>query len=146
MNHISNAHAKFLDDYACSQAIFSEYCKDFDLDPKIALSISAGFAGGMRMGKTCGAVTGALMVLGLKYIGQQPETPEGRQKVYEAVTKFTKRFHEINGSTDCKELLSVDISTSTGLQLAKEKNLFRTVCPKFITDSASLLEELLHES
>jgi C_GCAxxG_C_C family probable redox protein len=142
MNHRANAHAKFLDNYACSQAIFSEYCKDFDIDPKIALSVSAGFAGGMRMGKTCGAVAGALMVLGLRYSGPHPETPEGRQKVYEAVTTFTKRFYEINGSTDCKELLAVDISTAEGMEMAKEKNLFRTVCPKFITDAASLLEEI----
>ncbi len=142
MSHIANAHAKFLDNYACSQAIFSEYCKDFDIDPKIALSVSAGFAGGMRMGRTCGAVTGALMVLGLRYSGQEPETPEGRQKVSDAVTTFTKRFHEINGSTDCKELLAVDISTSEGMEIAKKKNLFRTACPKFIIDAASLLEEL----
>ncbi len=86
------------------------------------------------------------MVLGLRYIEQQPETPEGRKKVSEAVTIFTNRFAERNGSTECKELLSVDISTAEGLQLAKEKNLFRTICPKFITDAASLLEEIANES
>jgi len=53
------------------------------------------------------------MVLGLRYIGQQPETPEGRKKVSEAVTIFTNRFAERNGSTECKELLSVDISTAS---------------------------------
>jgi len=146
MNHIQNARDNFLAEYACSQSIISEYCIKFNLDQKIALSISAGFAGGMRMGKTCGAVTGALMVLGLKFVGPEPEKPEGRKKVYETVKTFTNSFKEINGSTDCRELLSVDISTAGGLQIAKDKKLFRTVCPKLITDSATILEGIINES
>ena len=146
MSHNQKAQDKFFGEYACSQSILSEYSIYYDVDPKIALSISAGFAGGMYMGKTCGAVTGAIMVLGLKYAGQRPETPEGRKNVKEAVIKFTELFKSLNGSTECKDLLSVDISTSLGQQIAKEKNLFRTVCPKFIKDSASILEQIINES
>lgn len=146
MSRIQKAQDKFLDNYACSQAIFSVYCKNYDIDPQVALSLSAGFAGGMCMGKTCGAVTGAVMVLGLKYGGQQPETPQGRRNVKEAVCHYTELFKDMNGSTECKDLLSVDISTSQGKQVAKEKNLFRTVCPKLIKDSASILEQILNDS
>ena len=97
-------------------------------------------------GAILGAVTGAIMVLGLKFAGQQPETPEGRKTVKEAVIKFTELFKSLNGSTECKDLLSVDISTPLGQQKAKDKNLFRTVCPKFIKDSASILEQIINES
>lgn len=145
MNHNQKAQDKFFDEYACSQAILSEYCNYYDVDSQVALKISAGFAGGMCMGKTCGAVTGAIMVLGLKFAGQQPETPEGRKSVKEAVLKFTELFKSLNGSTECKDLLSVDISTPLGLQTAKEKNVFRTVCPKFIKDSASILEQIIND-
>ena len=61
---INNAVNKFLEAYACSQAILSEYCECFGLGTGTALKLDAGFAGGMQFCKTCGAVTGAIMVLG----------------------------------------------------------------------------------
>jgi C_GCAxxG_C_C family probable redox protein len=146
MNNIQIAEEKFLEEYACSQAIFSTYCEQFDIDPKIALSLSAGFGGGMCMGKTCGAVTGAIMVLGLVFGGYDSETSEGRKKIKEAIIKFTEKYKDINGSTECKELLSIDISTPEGFKVAMDKNLFKTICPKFIKDSATIIEEIINES
>ena len=51
MDRINNAVNKFLQEYACSQAILSEYCELFNLDLEPALRLAAGFAGGMRSGK-----------------------------------------------------------------------------------------------
>lgn len=146
MDRIHRAESKFLEGCACSQAIMSEYCEQFNLDHKTALNLSAAFAGGIRMGKTCGAVTGALMVLGLKFSKHASEKPEDRRKVYETVGEFTKKFIEINGSTECKDLLSFDISTAEGLQIAKDKNLFKTICPKFVKGAVELLESMIKNS
>lgn len=92
VKRIGNAVNKFTEDYACSQAVLSEYCEMFDLDRELSLKIAAGFAGRMHFGKTCGAVTGANMVLGLKFSGQDCEKPEGRACVYNAISGFTKKI------------------------------------------------------
>ncbi len=61
MSRVDNSVARFIDGYACSQAILIGYCDLFNLDHETALKLSTGFGGGMCMGKTCGAVTGAYM-------------------------------------------------------------------------------------
>lgn len=132
MDRIGNAVDKFNQGYACSQAILTEYCELFDLDNETALKLAAGFAAGMRNGRTCGAVTGAFMVLGLKFGDQNCVTADGRKKVYDAVVEFTKSFEQIHGSTDCEELLGCNVVTAEGMRKAKEENLFYTICPKLI--------------
>jgi C_GCAxxG_C_C family probable redox protein len=146
VDRINNAVDKFHKEYACSQAILSEYCELFNLDIEPALKIAAGFAGGMHFGKTCGAVTGAYMVLGLNFCGPNCEKPEGRKNVYDAICEFTKRFEEIHGSTSCEVLIGCNISTADGMRKAKEEKSFQTICPKFVQNSAELLEIMLKKS
>jgi C_GCAxxG_C_C family probable redox protein len=113
---------------------------------KTAMQISAGFAGGMRLEYTCGAVTGAFMVLGLRHSGEYCEAATGRADVYARVLDFTKRFRERNGSIVCRELLGSDISTPEGRQQAHERNLFKTTCVKMVEEAAGMLEEMQAES
>lgn len=143
MHRDTRAVDNFLDGYACSQAIFSTYSDLFDLDREQALKIAAGFAAGMRMAGTCGAVTGAYMVLGLKFSGQHGEKAEGRKPVYEAIDEFVARFVKVNGSLNCRDLLGCDISTPGGLEKAKEGEMFKKVCPRFVKSSAEILEDML---
>jgi C_GCAxxG_C_C family probable redox protein len=127
---------------ACSQAILGVYGEPLGLPRKTAMQIAAGFAGGMRLGETCGAVTGALMVLGLRHGSESCETAAGRAGVYARVGEFTKRFRRQNGSLVCRELLGCDISTPEGMKQAQERNLFRTTCVKIVESAAAILEEM----
>lgn len=145
MTKVLEAERRFIEGYACSQAVFSTYCDEYNIDPQIALRLSAGFGGGICMGKTCGAVTGAVLVIGLALGENNSETSDGRKKIKESVIKFTTQFKKLNNSADCKELLSLDISTPEGMKKAIEKNLFKTICPKFIRDSCETLEEILND-
>jgi C_GCAxxG_C_C family probable redox protein len=145
LDRINNAVEKFNKGYACSQAIFTEYCGLFDIDSEKALKLSAGFAGGMRNGKTCGAVTGAFMVLGLKFGNANCEKADGRKNVYDAVVEFTKNFEQLYDSTDCKDLLGCNVGTVDGMRKAKEEKLFNTICPKFIKSAAEILEGMLNK-
>jgi C_GCAxxG_C_C family probable redox protein len=128
---------------ACSQAILATYGLRYGLARRQAMELGSGFAGGMRMGKMCGAVTGSVMVLGLRYAGADCDQPGGREKVYEAVRRFTSTFRERHGSPLCKELLGVDISTPEGMEAAIEKNLFREICPNLVQSAAEILEQIL---
>lgn len=94
------------------------------------------------MGETCGAVTGAFMVIGLKYGATLGEDKASKEKTHQVVREFAEKFASRNGSIACKELLGCDLSTPEGNAQAKEKNLFYTVCPKFVKDAAEILEEI----
>jgi len=106
------------------------------------MQIAAGFAGGMRQGETCGAVTGAFMVLGLRHCSTDCERPAGRSKAYARVVGSADRFKKRNGSLTCRDLLGCDISTAEGLKQAKEQGLFETTCVQMVTDAAEILEEM----
>ena len=129
---------------SCSQAIMAAYAPTLGLDRDTALKIASGFGGGMgRMAETCGAVTGAFMVLGLKQGWVSGEEVAGREKTYETIREFARRFRQRHGTIVCRELLKCDISTPEGLQDARQRQLFTTVCHKVVADAAEVLEELL---
>ena len=142
MSRISTATQLFSDGCACSQAILAAFSEPLGLAHRTAMQIGSGFAGGMRSGETCGAVTGAFMVLGLRYAGEDCGKAAGRAEVYAKVEAFTRNFQSKNGSMACRELLGCDISTPEGLKQAKEQNLFKTTCVRMVQDAATILEEM----
>ena len=128
---------------ACSQAIVSQYGPLVGLPVEQGMKLASGFAGGMRLAQTCGAVTGAFMVLGLKYAGSDCDQREGRENVYNALRRFTVKFQERNHTVVCKDLLGCDISTPEGAQRATREGLFRSICPRLVQDAAEILDEML---
>ncbi len=143
MNRIDLAVSFYNKGGNCSQAVLAAYSEQFGFSCDKAFSLGAGFGGGMRMGRTCGAVTGAFMVLGLKNGAAGPEDKEAKDKTYEMVKEFTKRFTSRNGSVSCKELLGCDITSEEGMKIANEKDLFSTLCPKLVREAAEIIEEML---
>lgn len=137
----------FLNGFNCAQAVFSTYCNELGLETEMALRIAGSFGGGMgHIGETCGAVTGAFMLIGLKYGKVRVEDNTAKEKTYALVQEFTRKFVEIHGSVKCKELLGCDISIQEEMQQAREKQLFTTICPKLVKDSSEIVEELLELS
>lgn len=128
---------------ACSQAVLGVYGPRYGLDEGKGMRVAAGFAGGMRLAETCGAVTGAFMVFGLAFCGDGCRTAEGRKAAYGAVTSFAKKFSDRHGSLVCRDLLGCDISTPEGAREATEKGLFRSKCVELVRDAAELVEETL---
>ena len=130
--------------FNCAQAILSTYCKDFGLGKETALKLSCGLGGGMgRLGNVCGAVSGAFLVIGLKYGKFLPDDRESKEKTYALVHEFGKRFIEKNQTTNCHELLQIDL-----LHGDKEtiKERVREICPHVVKDAAEILESILFDS
>ncbi len=136
----------FQEGCACSQAILVAYGAEFGIRRQAALNIAAGFAGGMREGGTCGAVTGAYMVLGLAFGGQHAETAKDRAGVYDVIRLFGNHFRQKHKTLVCNHLLGVDISTKEGMKQAREQDLFKTSCVDFVRTAAEILEQLLPEN
>ena len=83
------------------------------------------------------------MLIGLKYGKVNEEDSAAKEKTYNLVQEFTKRFIAINSSVKCKVLLGYDMSIPEELNVVMEKQLFNTVCPKLVRDSSEIIEELL---
>ena len=118
---------------------FGEAC---GIDRETALKLGRGFGSGMGLGKTCGALTGAFLILGLKVQDAKHEK-EARYRTYDLVREFVRRFEAIHGTSRCSDLLGVDMATESGRRKAQERKLFQTLCPIFLKDAATLLQEML---
>lgn len=143
-NRIKIALDCFNERLSCSQAVLSAFAPELGLDKKTALRVACAFGGGMaRMGQTCGAVTGAFMVIGLRYGDINPDPNESKERTYQVTREFVERFKSIHGSIICKDLIGLDISTEEGRKSAIDMNIFKTRCTRFVQDAAAILEELI---
>ncbi|MFX1284169.1 MAG: C-GCAxxG-C-C family protein [Promethearchaeota archaeon] len=143
MNNVENAVSCFKTKFNCSQAIFSTYGPKLGIDRGSCLKIAEIFGGGMAyMGNVCGAVTGAFMVIGLKYGRKRDNDEQAKEKAYDAATRFVEEFKTRNGTIMCRELIDFDLSTPEQRELAREKNIFDK-CQKFVQDSAEILEKII---
>ena len=129
--------------FSCSQAVFSTLAPELGIDEESALKISSAFGGGMmRHGEVCGAVTGSLMTLGLKFGSDRPDSEE---KVREVSQELMRQFKEKNGSLLCKELLGYHLIIPEEREKAKESGVFGKVCPHLVFQATELTEELMNE-
>lgn len=141
---VEAAVACFREGFNCSQAIVSTWGGEFGLERETALRAAAGFGGGMGgLGEVCGAVTGALIVIGLKHGRTEAKDKETKEKNSSMVRAFAGRFRSRNGSLLCRELLGCDLTTPEGAEAARQKGLFAERCPRFVRDAAEILEDVL---
>ena len=114
INHAKRAEELFLEGYNCAQAVFLAFNDLTGLDFETAARLSSPFGGGMgRMREVCGAVSGALMVLGLLKGYSDPKDQAAKREHYALVQEFARRFKEERGSIICRELLA-NVKTSPG--------------------------------
>lgn len=124
----------------CAQSVLLSFSDELQISRNTALRMALGFGGGMAMGKTCGAVTGAYMVLGLKADYEGKTIQEVKAETKAAILRFNELFIAKHGSLQCKKLLGVDISTPEGASEANQKNLYNTVCSELVESAAEILE------
>jgi C_GCAxxG_C_C family probable redox protein len=143
MKNIDRARAMFQQGYNCSQVVLAACGPGLGLDEASCLKVSAAFGGGMcRSAGTCGAVTGGLMAVGLRYGGVTIADPSRKADVYARGQDFLARFRAKHGSIVCRDLLGCDLSTPAGLQQAKEQNLHEEVCSGLVCDAVAILNEM----
>lgn len=146
MNKPDQAVECFNAKFSCSQAVFSAYAPDFGMDKETALKVAGAFGGGIaRLGDACGAVTGALMAIGLKYGKTKAEDEAAKEKTYLFSQEFIEEFKSRNGTVICRELTGCDMSSPEGLQKFKESNMHQTRCVKLVRDAAEILERFYQE-
>jgi C_GCAxxG_C_C family probable redox protein len=132
--------------FLCSQAVLSTYSEQLGLDNLTAKKISCAFGAGLsRLGLTCGAVSGACMVIGLKYGKTIASDNDSKEKTYLLTQKFVAEFTKRNGTINCKDLLGYDLGNPEEYSEARDKGLFVNFCTKLVRDASEILEELIAE-
>lgn len=127
--------------YNCAQATFAALAERFGLDEGQALRIAAAFGGGIaRSGDICGALSGALMALGLNR-GSVETSPEIKDAMYQRAKALIAAFSESCGATNCRDLLGFDLSTPEGAALAATRNTHKTICENLVKTAIALAAE-----
>ena len=144
MSNIEKAVERFKGGLKCSQAIVATYCSALGLEEEIGVKVAAAFGGGMgHTGKTCGAITGAMMVIGLHCSKEGCSTAQAKARSYTLASELMKTFQTRHVYTNCKDLVGQDLSTDEGMRTAREDDLFGTLCAAFVYSAAKILEEML---
>lgn len=144
MTKSDDALASFMQRFTCSAAVFSAFSGELGLDPDTAKKIGCGFGAGIsKTGNICGAVSGAIMVIGLKYGKADAGDEEATKKTRALVRQFMEEFTAKNGSVNCTDLLGFDLSDPEEYARARESGLFLTKCPVLVGDASDILEKIL---
>ncbi len=140
----SEAKAYFDQHYNCAQSAFAPFAETLGMDLDLALKIATPFGGGMgHAGQVCGAVSGALMVIGLAR-GITEYDQAKKYACYDLAKQFQARFREAHGSLTCPGLLGYDIGDPQELAHVREENLFHSLCPQLVGDAARIVGALLN--
>ncbi|WP_321506642.1 C-GCAxxG-C-C family protein [uncultured Methanoregula sp.] len=144
MTKSDDAVASYRKRFTCSAAVFSAFSGDLGLDPDMAKKIACGFGAGIsKTGNTCGAVSGAILVIGLKYGKTVADDDAATEKTRALVRQFIHEFTEKNGSINCTELLGYNLNNPEEFARARDSGIFVTKCTPLVRDAADILEKIL---
>ncbi|MBO4339532.1 MAG: C_GCAxxG_C_C family protein [Clostridia bacterium] len=144
-DYAKTAEELFKNGCNCSQAVLLAFSDVTGLDDETALKLASSFGGGMgRMREVCGAVSGALMVLGIAKGYSDLSDAEAKKEHYALVQEFARCFKEENGSIICRELLA-GVKTEEGTVPEKRTDEYykKRPCGELCFTAAKITEELL---
>lgn len=137
MTRSDDAIAIFKDGYNCAQAVLAAYGPDYGLQREMAFRVSSVFGSGIaRTGDMCGAVTGALMVLSLRYCTGKPKGIIPKP-VHKKARKFLQQFEKESGTCNCNALRGFDP------HIGKYVKGNYSGCEGLVLRACQLLEDLL---
>lgn len=146
MDHAEKAVAFYNQKFNCSQGIFAAFAPELGIDEKTALKLGTNLGSGARSAQICGAVSGALLVLGLKYGHCEVGDMESKFHSYSKAEDFLHRFREKRGTIVCRELLGLDLTKPEDMKVIQEQNIFYTTCVDIVRCAAETLDEIMNEA
>lgn len=141
--HAGLAERAFQSGFNCAQSLVQAFSAGIPGGAEQAVRAATALGGGIaRTGQMCGAITGALLVIGLRHGSSEPDRA-AKERVYAESQEFIRRFVELHGTSCCAELIGCDLSTEAGRAFAREHQVHRMVCSLLVRDAARLLEEMI---
>jgi len=144
-NKTEAAIQKFTSGYNCAQSVLFSFSDDIGIDKNSALKIACGFGAGMgRKGEICGAVTGGIITIGMKYGRGEDNGYDATEKTYLKTRELMDKFEAKYGTCICRELLNgCDLATKEGQLYFRENDLFNSTCKKCVASVVQILEEII---
>ncbi len=143
MNRSQHAGELFLSGYNCAQSVLLSFADDLKFSKELAQKLAAGFGGGMgKQQETCGAVTGAIMVLGLLRGEEVNNNEELKAAAYGSVKELSRDFISAYKTTQCRELIGCDLNTPEGSEKFKEEKIMENVCAGCVRKAVEIVEDL----
>ena len=140
---IDKAMARFGADYNCAQSVFMTFLEHKGLGFKEAVHVAAGLGGGVGLqGKTCGAVTGGVLAIGVLNGQKISNLGDSKNDTYGLTIRFLKKFKKEFSTQMCSDLIGIDISDPKQLQAALDSGHFQKLCPKFVEGAIRILLEM----
>ena len=144
-DHVSRAEELFRSGFNCAQAVACAFCDVTGLEASEAARMASSFGGGMgRLREVCGAVSGALLVLGLCMGYDDPTDNAAKAQHYKLVQEFARRFKEENGSLICRELLQGVPTVPGDTPEPRGEGFYKKrPCVELVRHAAQITDELL---
>ncbi len=143
------AHENFKKGYSCAQAVACSFSKELDMEEADVARMVSCFGAGMgKMREVCGAVSGALFVMGVLKGYGDPAATEEKAALYARVQDFGSRFRTEHGTLICRELLkNIALKNEhTSVPDARSEEYYRVrPCVRFVETSARILDEMLND-
>ena len=135
----------FKNGFNCSQSVLSVFAEDVGLTKDCCFRVASPFGSGIaRMQETCGAISGALMVIGLRYGKGEHGLEADKANAYKLSQLLIDKFKVRHQSINCLELLdNLDINTPEGMAEIHKRELFRCKCSKYVQDAVEIAESIL---
>lgn len=135
---------QFMKGYDCSQVVLSHFAQKLGITEDLANQVAACFGGGMMQADACGAFTGALMAIGLKYGHYDAENLAAQKGVMmEKCGAFKEKFAQNHPSCKCLDIIGYNVTTPEGFQRAIDSGDMMTICPKLVKEVIEILDEIM---
>ena len=137
---------QFMKGFDCSQVVLSYFSDRLGISTDQANKIAACFGGGMMQADACGAFTGALMAIGLKYGHYDAENLAAQKGVMmPKYGEFKEKFARMYPSCKCLDIIGYNVTTPEGFQRAIDSGDMMTICPKVVKEVIGILDDIIEK-
>lgn len=139
---VEEAVSRFNEGYNCAQSVLLAVQKFWDMENPLEPKVASGFGGGIgRRGSVCGALTGGVIAIGLRY-GTNTPSSNAREQAYSKALEFYERFEKECGSVLCRDLIGYDLTNPEELEAARSADTFRQKCVHIIGKAVEALIDM----
>jgi len=134
----------FEDHYNCAESVILAGQELLGANRRIPFSVGTTLGAGIaRQGMMCGAITGALILVGLAHGRSSPQEKDMYERAMVTAGEILERFRREHGSLACRELVGLDLNDPSERQRFNDDPERRERCKSFVKTAARLLEQTL---
>ena len=139
---VEEAVSHFKEGYNCAQSVLLAMQRFWEVENPLVPKVASAFGGGIgRRGSLCGALTGGVIAIGLRYGTNTPRS-KTREQAYSMALEFYERFEKECGSVLCRDLIGYDLTNPEDLKAARSADAFMQKCVHFIRKAVEALIDM----